>query len=347
MARPNRRAGLRSRRARASRASRALAERVLAQGVGAAPAVAFGNRRQRARKKVNGRSRLRKMLLALDAKVPITPGLPRAVGPYTTIRTSSLIATSSKFVLFSPFMGTNTGNLDFWWSVCGVEAVDTSLPINNASNTKWLNASMPGGDPNLTCVSAVPAAMTVQVMNPTAISTTSGIVAGGRVKQQLHLANDPRTWDKLGTEIMAYMQPRLMSAGKLALRGVQCSAYPLDMTEYSDFRQLGSAGTLPFTWVGQDTAPGALTPIVFWQPESGPTLQLEYLVTIEWRVRFDLSNPASASHVHHDTWADADWNHVCAACSDAGHGVVDIVESIANAGAAVAEAPAAVVGEIL
>ena len=144
----------------------------------------------------------------------------------------------------------------------------------------------------------VPAALTVQVMNPQPLQTTAGIIAGGRVKQQLALANDPRTWDALGTEIMAYMQPRLLSAGKLALRGVQCSGYPLDMTEYSDFRQVGAATGVPFTWSAQDIRPGALTPLVFWQPDGGPTLTLEYLVTIEWRVRFDLSNPASSSHTH-------------------------------------------------
>lgn len=322
---------------------------MLAQGVAAAPPVAFGNRRPRPRRsKVNGgRSKLRNKMLALDAKVPITPGLPRAVGPYTVIRTSSLIASNSKFMMFAPFKGLNSNNLDFWYDVCGVEAVDTAKPINDPLNTQWLRATLPGGDPNISCLSVVPAALTVQVMNPHPLQTTSGIIAGGRVKQQLALANDTRTWDVLGAEIMSYMQPRLLSAGKLALRGVQCSAYPLDMTEYSEFRQVVGASAASFGWTSVESQPGALTPIVFWQPKDGPTLALEYLVTIEWRVRFDLSNPASASHVHHNTWADADWNHVCRACSEMGHGVTDIVESVADTGLAIAESPAGLVSELL
>jgi len=66
-------------------------------------------------------------------------------------------------------------------------------------------------------------------------------------------------------------------------------------------------------------------------------LDLDYLITIEWRVRFDISNPAVASHVNHGYTPDSTWSSLVKSASDKAHGMCDIVEKVANAGEAVAK----------
>jgi hypothetical protein len=234
--------------------------------------------------------------------------------------------------IFVPFQHNSTVSEREWLSCVGVRNVVRNDPVNGPNNTHFIDGPSPAEISS--AAEAVPAALSVQVMNPEALQGTTGIIAIGRVNQQLNLVNEIGDWDAVGSRFISYYSPRLCSAAKLALRGVRCSAYPLDMSEYADFRQLsGIQGD--GTW-DNHLVPAALSPIVVYQP--GTPINLNFLVTIEWRVRFDPLNPATASHTFHGVASDGAWAHTIKSMSDMGHGVEDIVDSIANAGAAVIEA---------
>jgi len=60
--------------------------------------------------------------------------------------------------------------------------------------------------------------------------------------------------------------------------------------------------------------------------------EIQLLIAVEWRVRFDVGNPAVASHSHHGVSSDASWDHHIRRATAALPGVVDIVEKVANTG---------------
>jgi hypothetical protein len=303
--------------------SRKSATVVLAQGAGAAPRRNFGTR------SVAGRTGVGTMVKCLDARIPRTLGLPRAVGPYTVIRTTRLHQSSATFIMFAPFMSNSAATGNRWYNWCGVEDHDSTQPINATNNTRPIIMPLDEVGP---AVEVVPAALTVQVMNPASLQSANGVFAMSRVNQQLALGGSVDTWDTVKHRIISYFSPRLLTGGKLALRGVKCSTYPLNMSEYSDFCPLDKTDNSLFAWDRPADSPAALAPIVFVQNNSEPQT-LEFLVTIEWRVRFDPGNPASASHMHHDTLSDEAWNAVSKTMSSAGHGVEEMAEGAAEAGA--------------
>ena len=293
---------------------------VLAQGAVAVPKKNFGT------KAFKGNS-ARAMIKALDARLPRTLGLPRAVGPSTVIRTTRLISSSAKFVMFAPFYDTSVGK---WLDWCGIESVVGTSDVTAASNTLPIN--MPLAHLESAC-QIVPAALTVQVMNAASLQSAMGVFAMTRVNQQLDLGSSVGiSYDEMAARVISFYSPRMLTGGKLSLRGVKCSAYPLDMSEYSDFASIVSnSGAL--TW-DNSKRPSALSPIVIAQ-ENTTSQALEYMVTIEWRVRFDPGNPATASHTYHDSLPDAVWNDVIKMASAAGHGVEELSEDVAAAGEAI------------
>lgn len=313
-------------------ATRRNATIVLAQGAAAVPRRNFGTSTVS-----NGRKNMSvaSMVKCLDARVPKTLGLPRAVGPYTVIRTSTLHQSRSNFVMFCPFTS-ETAAQNAWLNWCGVESIDSTDPVNAPTNTRPILMPLQSLG---SAAEVVPAAMTVQVMNPNSLQTADGVFAMTRVNQQMTVGGATYSYDELIQRVVSFYTPRLLTGGKLALRGVKCNSYPLNMNEYADFQSLVTTSTAPFTWDTGETAeddsrrqPSALAPIVFVQNNTSPAT-LEFLVTIEWRVRFDPGNPATASHVHHDTLSDEAWNAVVKTMSAVGHGVEELTEDIAEMGA--------------
>jgi hypothetical protein len=169
-------------------------------------------------------------------------------------------------------------------------------------------------------------------MNPNPIGSTAGIVYAGTMNTQVPLANESRTWTALADQFVEFQNPRILSAGKLALRGVQASGYPLNMSAVSDFSPLTQDADGVVTYSTAIPEPVGFTPIMVYNVNS---VQLEYLVTTEFRVRFDLSNPASAGHVHHPVASDFQWDKLMKVASAMGNGVVDIAEAVANSGQAI------------
>jgi len=317
--------GRRSRRSRASTGFTAIT-----QGVGSSGSMPFGSLR--------GSS-----LRALNALDPYHLSLPRPVGPYTVVRTNTIFDSSQEFLWLCPEMSDYPSGPQ-WSHVIGrASANDVSAGVSRPirdSGSRVINRDDGFFGPS---VSMVPAAFTVQIMNPEALQTTSGIIYIGRSTSQYKLRDDPRTWRELANQFVSFMSPRLCSAGKLALRGVKVDSYPLNMSEYSNFCPQspidGASGLIDgVTWDGTGTGansigePSAFAPIVVFNPNY---VKLQYIVTIEWRVRFDPSSAAAASHKFHHTTPMSTWDSVISSASSLGHGAMDIADAISQAGAQV------------
>ena len=313
----------------ARRFVRRNATSVLAQGAVTPPRRNFGTTVRANPRKPNVHS----LVKCLDARVPRTLGLPRAVGPYTVIRTTMLHESSARFVMFAPFKSENLRGAE-WKSWCGIESVNSANDVSASGNTSPIPVPLSGLG---SACEVVPAALTVQVMNPASVQTAHGVFAMVRMNQGMALGGTPTgtTYDDMVDRIIEFNSPRLLTGGRLALRGVKCSAFPLDMDEYARFAPI-IHGNNDFQWSTHSIAPGALSPIVFINKNGGlsPTPTLRFMVTIEWRVRFDPSNPAIASHTHHDTLSDEAWNQVVKVASSAGHGVEELAEDAAGDAAA-------------
>lgn len=275
-----------------------------------------------------------KELCYFNATHPAHLALPRRVGPYTVVRTTQTFSTIDTITMFGAFRTTATVPGGEWMNVACLSDVTPGLSIN-ASNNAYITRF-----DQLTAYSTTylngfevcPAALTVRVMNGNALQTTSGVVYAGRASTQMNISDTTRSWDTLGTQFVASQAPRPMSAAKLAMRAVQISSYPLDMTDVSDFRSLDSTINGNFTAIGATIAPVGLAPIIVFNT-SGGALSLTFEVTMEWRVRFDLSDLASTTHSLHPPASQAVWDRAIGAAVSLGHGVEDVAE-VAGLGSA-------------
>lgn len=248
--------------------------------------------------------------------------LPRAIGGYSVVRTTDSIQSSSRVCLFGTFKWGQ-----YWSNINGVGSVDSTLAMNATGNSFLFHApgitqATLGGASTL-----VPAAITVQIMNPEALQTTNGMVVGGVMNQVPRLNNEQRTWNAFASDFTSYNKPRLMSAGKLALRGVQASGVPMNMSDLSEFTEIKALSTAVSTWDFFDAA--GFAPIVLSNPNG---IMLQYLITVEWRLRFDISHPAASTHVTRPPATDSTWGSVIKQMQSIGHGVKDIADVVADLG---------------
>jgi len=164
-------------------------------------------------------------------------------------------------------------------------------------------------------------------MNPEALQTTSGMVYIGRARQMLNPGGSTRTWEELAQDLVSYSSPELCAAGKLALRGVQVDAVPYDMNALSDFRMLDDKSNGQFTWGADEDHFDGFAPIFVYNPNA---VNLQIMICCEWRVRFDPSNPAYASHTYHKPSTLGYWDRVQRVGSALGNGVMDMAEKSAS-----------------
>ena len=143
----------------------------------------------------------------------------------------------------------------------------TSHSFDNLSDPTWKGATL------------TPAAFSVQLMNPGALQTTSGVVYEGRFKTIPEF--------DLGT-------------------GLAAQQFGENFVAYNN-------------------------PLCIYQPNVG-SLELQLLVTCEWRVRFDPTNPAQATHTMHKPSTDQQWHQAVSTAMSTGNGVKDIVEVVAALG---------------
>jgi len=262
--------------------------------------------------------------------------LPRAIGPYTIVRTTQIITTNAALQFFGPVFDRGAGK---WSNICGVSFSDVNSTIGGTGKVS-LNAYSAMTSKSWDGCQVAPAAFSVQLMNPNALQTTSGIVYIGRVRTAYKPSEDLSTKVvDLANELVNYNNPRLCSAGKLALRGVQVDAVPFNMNELSNFTPLSQPS---FSTYGQGSPnPTGFAPVFIYNPNN---IALQALVCCEWRVRFDPSNPAQATHVHHPPAPESAWAAAQRYAESIGNGVVDIADKVAASGQAVYQAMGAMYG---
>lgn len=266
-----------------------------------------------------------------DAKSPQHLPLPRAVGPYTVIRSTRRHLSNKECSIVGCFQNAKVSSIGAgdWNRICMVQDVAATLAINHTDNAATITLPLSGLG---SAVTLVPAAVSVQIMCPTALQTANGIIYAGVMNTMPDVGGRSETWRSYFDKFVNFQSPRLLSAGKLALRGVQIDSYPLNMSEVSDFKaQYPSTDVDPFTWDGSTFEPAGWAPILIYNPNHA---DLEYLITVEYRVRFDLDNPASASHTHHPIASDQCWDKYMQKASAMGNGVKDIADVVANIGEA-------------
>lgn len=278
-------------------------------------------------------------LEAMDAFHPCHMALPRAVGDYVTTRSTQIVTTNATTTLFGTLSAQSVGDAAAatkkWSSIIGIRvgALGGASNINAAMNAHRI--CMDAVDSSTyDRVTMVPSAFSIQLMNPNALNTTSGIVYACRMKTQVDIRDLGRTWDAYAGEVVSFNNPRLMSAGKLALSGVAIDATPFDMSDLADFRPVKREASSDFTYGNaNDLSFEGFSPIFIHNPDA---INLQFLVCVEYRTRFDPSNPAQAAHRHHPPSSDRDWASVVARHSAQGHGVFDIADKVAKAGMSLA-----------
>jgi hypothetical protein len=309
------------------------------QGAGAVNACPFPGSKKKKSKGGGPNGSLGWMKHALNAMHPSHLALPRAVGGYSVIRTTDIHTISEPFALFGLFKGPRTQFTETCWGtatgvVPGLPGYDK--PIRDEDNAVFL-LSTPLRSVALDGTTMVPAAITVQIMNGNALQTTSGMTFIGRSKTVLDLMGDLRTWQEVADGLINYSAPRLCSAGKLALRGVQVDGVPNNMSVLSDFVPRanfpGTGDRQTGTWSTNtgniQTDFAGFGPIFVVNPG---LVELQVIVTVEWRMRFDPLNPAYAGHVVHTPSSESTWSKVISSAESLGNGVRDIADVVADLG---------------
>lgn len=301
-------------------ATRSMGEKVLAQGVGVVSRHAFAHAIDLSKDDCADEQ----TISCWDARTLCHLPLPRPVGPYTVIRVTKRFGTDSPCILFGTFYNET---LQRWTNISALTPIanGSQSPIGSAAATTQFTQVLALG-PAATCV---PSALTVQVLNPNALQNANGVQYHGISTVQADFGGDSQTWENRFDEYVQYQAPRMLSGGKLALRGVQTSSYPLNMNALAEFTTLDQEDdNTNFTWTTA-LRPRGFAPIFMYNIDGE---SLEYLVTTEWRVRFDLANPASAGHSFHHHASDDLWGGLMELAASRGCGVMDIPDVAASGG---------------
>lgn len=300
------------------------------QGVGRAVAKAFGATVSRRKNRRGGRRgpNMSYNPCCHDAFHMHHLPLPRPVGPYTVIRTTQVIESDAPLMILGPVYDPDKS---CWTNILGYGALDISKKWTDANNLyRYVFESMK--NTTWKAAQATPSAFSVQVMNPGALQTTQGIVYAGRVRTSFKATEQTSQVNDTAQQLVSYNMPRLMASAKLAFRGVQVDAVPFNMSRLAEFTTVEdeNAGTTAVTGRGADFA--GFNPQFYYNPNK---LNLQYLICCEWRVRFDPSNPAQASHIQHTHADESIWMRALHTAEAMGNGVVDIADKVAQTGNAI------------
>jgi len=274
-----------------------------------------------------------------NAFAPQHLALPRAVGEYTVTRGTRQISTNDRLIIIGTWQysyddaANTTGSGRNWTDVVALGCGNLTKKPNE---TAWSAYKMPMLAQGLgEHCQITPSACSVQVMNGNALQTTSGMLYIGKLKvQPTYAGDDVDTGATIANNFVSYMAPRLCAAAKLALRGVHVSAHPLNMNRLADFTQIyrgipGSTGSPEQTTWANGLSTVGFTPIVIYNPDG---VDLNLLVCHEYRTRFELFNPACASHKYHAPSTDGQWADMIKKATDLGSGALDIADVVAKSG---------------
>ncbi len=312
----------------------------IAPGSGGTATVAFGSarynpRRQKVQKKQKiPRGPNMSSMSCWNAFAPPHLALPRAVGEYTVTRGTKQISTNDKLIIVGTWQHSQDSALSSsgWgrnWS--DVVALGCSDLSKTPSEVAWTPSKMPMLQSGLgQHCEITPSACSVQIMNGNALQTTSGILYIGKLKLQPAYAGDTvDTAQTIADNFVSYMAPRLCAAAKLSLRGVQVDAHPLNMNRLADFTQIYRSFADGTTAWQEGLSPAGFTPIIIYNPDG---VELNLLVCQEYRTRFELFNPACASHKFHPPATDNTWGSMIKRATEIGSGALDIADMIASSG---------------
>lgn len=329
MARAPRRAPKRPRRQQRRRIPDSQQLAGIKQGVGRSVVRAFGGIVARKGRRRAGKRGMAFHKCCHDAFHMAHLPLPRPTGPYTVIRTTQLVASSAPLMIFGP---TWVDSDSTWGNVLAYGVLDETKKLSDAGNIfQYTFQNMANG--SWTAAQVTPSAFSVQLMNPNALQTTKGIVYGGRIRTSWKITDHASdTGQTVANQFISYNMPRLMAAAKLAFRGVQVDAVPFNMSRLADFTKLATTNS-GSTQIGSGIWDFSGFNPQFYYNNTG--IPLQYLVCCEWRVRFDPSNPAQASHVQHNHAEESIWMRMLQAAEAAGNGVIDIADTVANTGNAI------------
>lgn len=271
--------------------------------------------------------------LLLDANCLGSLSLPRAVAPYTTVRSTCYISSASKMHLFGTFANAANPSYpvgeDMWSNAVAVAPIDSTLPVSTAVNTTFSYAPGLGGVGSTAGrITMTPACVTVNITNGNPLQTTTGMIYAGRMDQPADWRGSGSSWDALMSGILAYKAPKAVSASQLALDGLTVSALPAEMSTLSLFRSQYTASANPVTWDASSAQHPAGFGLIYVHNPNG--VSLNFQVTVEWRLRFDSSDPASSSHTFHPPSSEATWSAAIKSMVDSGHGVFSLLERSAQ-----------------
>jgi hypothetical protein len=261
--------------------------------------------------------------------------LPRAVAPYTIIRTTAIwnpaTADQRRFALFGPSV--NVGADAGQWT--NLYCIGTNAPLSStrgATNASYQYGFGSMSSASWEAASVTPAAFSIQVLNKEALQNSTGMIYIGRCKNKVHIAegDNSASYQDLADDLVSYSNPRMCSAGKLALRGVHVDAVPNNMSELAKFTTVNQSDSKAITISDTNSLhQEGFNPIFVYNPDA---VELQVLVCCEWRVRFDPSNPAYAACRMHKPSSDATWASHMEQAVAMGNGVADIVEVVARTG---------------
>ena len=322
-----------------TRRNKGPAFRGIAQGAGGTAPVAFGATCRSAKQKKKARkagvkTQKQSGLDTWNAFSPSHLALPRAVGEYTVTRGTKQISTNDKLIIVGTWQisGDNSvGTNGFGRNWSDVVALGCEDLTKSPAEIAWYPYKMAMLSDGLGSHAQVtPSACSVQIMNGNALQTTSGMLYIGKLKVQPQYAGDNTSiGNMIADNFVSYMAPRLCSAGKLALRGIHVDAHPLNMNRLADFTQIYREFEQSTSSWPANLVPTGFTPIVIYNPDS---VDLNLLICHEYRTRFELFNPACASHKYHPPTTDASWANMIKKAADLGSGALDIADVVAKSG---------------
>lgn len=328
--------------------SRGPAFRGIVPGAGGTASVAFGASSYKTKRRPWRQAKPKKRVNAYKSQLssecwnafsPHHLALPRAIGEYTVTRGTRQITTMDKLIIVGTWQYSSdnqTTSSGYGRNWCDVVALGCGDLDKKPSESAWAAYKMPMLVSGLSShCQIVPSACSVQIMNANALQTTHGMLYIGKMKVQPAYAGD--NTDSAGTianNFVSYMAPRLVAAAKLALRGIHVDSHPLNMNRLADFTQIyrGFSGSVdaPGNQAWENgLLPTGFAPIVIYNPDG---VSLNLLVCHEYRTRFDLFNPACASHRYHAPSTDSTWAKNIKLATDLGPGAMDIADKIARSG---------------
>lgn len=315
---------------------RGPAFRGIVPGAGGTATVAFGASKKgpKQKKKTKKPKNNTHTLNAWNAFSPFHLALPRAVGEYTVTRGTKQIKTTDKLIIVGTWQYASDDaatSLGYGRNWADVVALGCDNLAAKPSETAWKPYKMAMLSEGLgQHCQITPSACSVQIMNGNSLQTTHGMLYIGKLKVQPQYAGDTvQDAQKIADNFVSYMAPRLCAAAKLALRGVHVDAHPLNMNRLSDFTQIYRGFSANTTKWQAGMVPTGFTPIVIYNPSA---VEIELLVCHEYRTRFELFNPACASHKYHPPSTDVDWAGMIKKATELGSGALDIADVVAKTG---------------